>query len=228
MDLNPEAGEKFMDPPDNNEGWGWSELFTSPGYTLVAGMLCGILANLLSKHIAPVARIPRDLATRVVNGPAKMVLVVRTDLGMTKGKAAAQCAHAAVMCYKKALAEQPKVLSSWETLGQTKVCLRVGGEDELLHLAGLAKDAGLVTGVVRDAGRTQVEVGSFTVLGIGPAPVAQVSKQSLDIIGILPLIAFLLPGGSDHWPLEALLTLGRFCQPVCPNPLLEQSQLKCL
>ena len=74
---------------------------------------------------------------RAIDGPAKMVLVVRTDLGMTKGKVAAQCAHAAVMCYKKvailfcllpgtdfllkALADQPKVLSSWETLGQTKV-----------------------------------------------------------------------------------------------------------
>jgi len=173
MDLNPETGENLMDL-DNNEGWGWAELLTSPGYTLVAGMLCGVLANLMSKHLAPVARIPRDLATRAIDGPAKMVLVVRTDLGMTKGKVAAQCAHAAVMCYKKALADQPKVLSSWETLGQTKVCLRVGGEDELLHLAGLAKEAGLVTGVVRDAGRTQVDVGSFTVVGIGPAPVAQV------------------------------------------------------
>ena len=34
MDLNLEAGENLMDP-DNNEGWGWAELLTSPGYTLV-------------------------------------------------------------------------------------------------------------------------------------------------------------------------------------------------
>lgn len=163
-----------MEEEDNS--WGWGELLSSPGYTLVAGMICGVVANLLTRHMGGGTRpsLVRDLAQRVAEGPAKMVLVVRTDLGMQKGKVAAQCAHAAVMCYKKALAEQPKVLSSWETLGQTKVCLRVGGEDELLHLAGLAREAGLVTAVVRDAGRTQVEVGAFTVLGIGPAPVSQV------------------------------------------------------
>ena len=38
----------------------------------------------------------------------------------------------------------------------------------------------------------QVEVGSFTVLGIGPAPVAQVGKQRLGVI--LPLIVFPIPG----------------------------------
>ena len=33
MDLNPGTGENFMDP--DNDGWGWAELLTSPGYTLV-------------------------------------------------------------------------------------------------------------------------------------------------------------------------------------------------
>ena len=52
-----------------------------------------------------------------------MALVVRTDLGMSKGKAAAQCAHAAIGCYKRALTESPQLLKQWETFGQTKVRL---------------------------------------------------------------------------------------------------------
>ena len=50
-----------------------------------------------------------------------MVLIVRTDLGMAKGKAAAQCAHAALACYKKAAKSQSEALAAWERTGQTKV-----------------------------------------------------------------------------------------------------------
>ena len=38
-----------------------------------------------------------------------MVLVVRTDLEMGKGKVAAQCSHATLAAYKMALVHDPKV-----------------------------------------------------------------------------------------------------------------------
>lgn len=40
----------------------------------------------------------------------KMVLVVRTDLEMTKGKAAAQCCHACLSNYKESQRRNPEVL----------------------------------------------------------------------------------------------------------------------
>eukprot|EP00092_Neocalanus_flemingeri_P004263 GFUD01004583.1.p2 GENE.GFUD01004583.1~~GFUD01004583.1.p2 ORF type:complete len:179 (+),score=45.09 GFUD01004583.1:330-866(+) len=170
-----------MDSEDSGSDWtfSWSELISSPGYTMVAGMVCGMVANLLIKHWpapAAVARPVMNVANAMLSGPCKMVLVVRTDVGMQKGKAAAQCAHAAVMCYKKALREAPEMLARWEGSGVTKVCLKVDSEDGLLALAAQAKEAGVVCGIVRDAGRTQVETGTMTVLGIGPAPVETVQK----------------------------------------------------
>lgn len=39
----------------------------------------------------------------------KMVLVVRSDLGMGKGKVAAQCGHATLACYKRARRIMPSV-----------------------------------------------------------------------------------------------------------------------
>lgn len=39
-----------------------------------------------------------------------------------------------------------------------------------------AQELGLITKKICDAGRTQVEPGSITVLGIGPAPVSVVNK----------------------------------------------------
>lgn len=39
-----------------------------------------------------------------------------------------------------------------------------------MELMNQAKQLGLTAEVVADAGRTQIESGSLTVLGIGPAP----------------------------------------------------------
>lgn len=58
------------------------------------------------------------------NGEYKMVLVIRNDLKMGKGKVAAQCAHAAVAGYAAAM-KMPKYLQAWEESGHKKITLKV-------------------------------------------------------------------------------------------------------
>lgn len=100
----------------------------------------------------------------------KMVLVVRQDLKMGKGKAAAQCCHATLAAYKQARRKCPDTLRVWESSGQPKITLKCDTEEELMLLLARARSLGLVSYVVADAGRTQIAAGSHTVLAVGPAP----------------------------------------------------------
>lgn len=106
----------------------------------------------------------------------KMVLVVRTDLKMTKGKIAAQCGHAAVSAYKKAKRKDPRVLKSWESEGQRKIAVKVKDENELVTIMAMAQSVGLITAIIQDAGRTQIEAGSKTVVAVGPGPEEVIDK----------------------------------------------------
>jgi len=106
----------------------------------------------------------------------KLVLVVRSDLGMTKGKIAAQCSHATLACYKALLKSNPALLKHWEHTGQAKIALRCDSEEELLLLQATAQSLNLCTNSIQDAGRTQIVAGSTTALGIGPAPVKLVNQ----------------------------------------------------
>ena len=65
--------------------------------------------------------------------------------------------------------KQNGILKHWQNCGQRKVVLRVDSEQELLEVIRSAKQAGLISVVVQDAGRTQVASGTRTVGGIGPA-----------------------------------------------------------
>jgi len=114
----------------------------------------------------------------------KLVLVVRTDLGMTKGKIAAQCGHATLACYKtltRAAARDPqsheaRLLRQWERHGQAKIAVQVKSEEDMIALMAKARALGVTAEVIQDAGRTQIEAGSRTVLGVGPAPKSEVDK----------------------------------------------------
>ncbi|XP_076391634.1 peptidyl-tRNA hydrolase 2, mitochondrial [Megachile rotundata] len=107
----------------------------------------------------------------------KMVLVVRSDIVMGKGKIAAQCAHAAVECYRQASCntKYEHVFNSWLLQGQPKVVLKICNEGELMSLARSARKAGLIISIIQDAGKTQLLPGTVSTLGIGPGP-----KQAID------------------------------------------------
>lgn len=105
-----------------------------------------------------------------IPGETRMALVVRTDLKMTKGKAAAQCSHATLGCYKLMLSTNPAMLKRWERSGQAKITLQTRSLDEMELLYAQALSLNVNAYIVHDAGRTQIEPGSATVLGLGPAP----------------------------------------------------------
>jgi len=103
---------------------------------------------------------------------AKLVVVVRTDLGMGRGKLAAQVAHAAVVA---ALSAQGcPDFGTWLAEGQPKVVLGVTDGEQLGAVAAAADAAGLRVHVIRDAGRTQLAPGTPTCCAIGPAQNARI------------------------------------------------------
>lgn len=113
----------------------------------------------------------------------KMVLVVRNDLKMGKGKIAAQCSHATLGLYKKILHRAPKALNRWEMCGQVKVVVKIESEDDMLVLQEKAKSMAIPTHIVIDAGRTQIAPNSRTVMAVlGPADMVD------DVTGGLKLL----------------------------------------
>ncbi|MEF8893421.1 peptidyl-tRNA hydrolase Pth2 [Halodesulfurarchaeum sp.] len=110
----------------------------------------------------------------------KQAIVVRSDLGMGTGKLAAQVAHAALSAVEHANSD---TFRDWKREGQRKVVLKIDGERALFEIQEKAKTAGLPTGLIRDAGRTQLDPDTPTTVAVGPA-----SDEAVDqITGSLSL-----------------------------------------
>ncbi len=103
----------------------------------------------------------------------KQCIIVRMNLPLSKGKLAAQVAHAAVSACEKA---RPTIRIAWKAEGQKKVILAVNDLNELFELEAEAKRFGLPSAMVEDAGLTEVPPGTITALGIGPAKNEELDK----------------------------------------------------
>lgn len=97
--------------------------------------------------------------------PYKQVILVRQDLKLPKGKLAVQVGHASV---ESLLRSHKDDIAKWRSEGMKKVVLKVQDEKELMKYKIEAEDLGLVAALITDAGRTVVEPGTVTCLGIGP------------------------------------------------------------
>ncbi len=103
----------------------------------------------------------------------KQVILIRNDLKMSKGKTAAQAAHAAVDAVFDA---NKKLVSRWRASGMKKIALKVESLEELEKYINLARDVGLACSLIRDAGHTELKPGTVTCGAIGPAPEVQIDK----------------------------------------------------
>ena len=117
----------------------------------------------------------------------KQVIVVRTDLKMTKGKLAAQVAHAPLKLIIEQMSKIPLFdrydsiiynlitpssgdIHQWLSSIYKKVVLRCDSEEELLRLLHQAQNENILCTLVTDIGLTQFNnIPTNTCIAIGPA-----------------------------------------------------------
>jgi len=111
----------------------------------------------------------------------KQVIVIRSDLELSKGKLASHAAHASISAYKKA---KPEAKKRWENEGQKKVVLMAKNLDELKKIKAKCDELKIPNTLIKDAGLTEIEPGTTTALGIGPDDEKKIDK----VTGSLPLV----------------------------------------
>jgi peptidyl-tRNA hydrolase, PTH2 family len=103
----------------------------------------------------------------------KQVIVIRSDLKMSRGKTAAQAAHASISAAEQV---DKKVLDAWKKSGQKKIVLKVAGLEEMAKIKEVCEKAKIPSAIISDAGMTELEPGTITALGIGPEKEEKIDK----------------------------------------------------
>lgn len=113
-----------------------------------------------------------------------MYLVFRTDLGMSRGKIAAQAGHAVQLQIRHVEdVGSYTMLREWERGSYAKVALAVDGAETMGRLLHDLEAAGVLHAEVIDEGRTEVPAKTTTCVAVGPVPKRSVA--CLNALGLL-------------------------------------------
>ncbi len=99
----------------------------------------------------------------------KMWLAVRQDIKMSKGKLAAQSGHAYGDLYVAALTHVPELFQQYQAHATPKITVKAKNADAIDRIAAECLKANICYETVRDAGRSELEPGTVTVVAFGPA-----------------------------------------------------------
>ena len=97
----------------------------------------------------------------------KMVLMIRGDIKMSKGKVLAQISHAVVSATVKAYTST-NIFYKWQADGEKIVILKVPNLKTLLTIMNIATRKKVQNGFVIDAGLTELKEGTITIGYVGP------------------------------------------------------------
>jgi len=92
-----------------------------------------------------------------------MYIFLNKGIKMSKGKIAVQAAHAAILAYQ---ISKEDIKKKWDETSYVKIMLEALGEKHIYATKEYLKSKEINSVVIADEGRTEVEPGSVTALGI--------------------------------------------------------------
>lgn len=119
---------------------------------------------------------------------SKQVILIRTDLGMSAGKAVSQGAHSSVAVVLDIMRKvdtdefdyEADTIDAIESLLNgtfTKIALRVTSEDELLDIYNKARFMKIPCSLITDSGKTEFDgVPTNTAVALGPDVGSKIDK----------------------------------------------------
>lgn len=107
----------------------------------------------------------------------KQVILVRSDINMSRGKLAAQVAHASLQAYINA---NKKIAKKWLEEGAKKIILKASLR-KINDIKNKLDKTNIPYALIKDAGLTEIRAGTITALGIGPYDEEEIDKFTASI-----------------------------------------------